>query len=518
MFPGSTLTPGVLAVAYSQTLTALDICINPTTLTYSLESAAFPGGLTLSTGGTISGTPTATGSFDFTIDVKDSGGNTASAAFALTITAAVPITITTSSTLPQATVGAAYSQTLSATGGSPPYTWSVTSGALPAGLTLASGGAISGTPTAAGTFSFTVQATDSVSATGSTTLTVTIVAAPTALAITTASPLLSGYVSGAYSQTFRATGGTPPYAWSVTAGALPGGLTLSGGGTLAGQPSAAGNSNFTVKVVDSNSTAVTGAFAITVIPAASLARVGVLSQFAAGGGWDTTIWVINTSSAAVPVSLVFHGDDGTLSLKDASGNVTPTPLTATQQGDIETGITATTLDRVLNANTGLLVGCGLSQSDNVEGWIDVLSTTASVSGFGVFRYAPGGLTPGATGFVTPWEGTVPLQTQLTPSTLTLPFDNTNGFNNGVAIGNLSNTPGATITATFYDINGGSTLGSPQTLTPLPANGHTSFMLYLQFPSTANKQGTVVFTGTTMMGLGLRASPYGTLTSVPVILQ
>src|SRR5262249_10843973 len=69
-----------------------------------------------------------------------------------------PLTITTTA-LPGARVGVAYSATLTATGGTPPYTWSIASGTLPAGLTLTSAGVISGTPTAIGTSSFTVKVT-----------------------------------------------------------------------------------------------------------------------------------------------------------------------------------------------------------------------------------------------------------------------------------------------------------------------------------------------------------------------
>jgi hypothetical protein len=328
--------------------------------------------------------------------------------------------------------------------------------------------------------------------------------------ITTSATLLSGFTGGAYSQDLTATGGVGAYTWTLTAGTLPPGLTLAGA-VITGTPTTATGSpfSFTLQAADAVGDIASQAFSLTVVNASgtSLSRVGVLSQFAAGGGYTTAVWVVNTSAAAVPVRLMFHGDDGTLVLP------TPTPLTVTQQGDAQV-ITATTLDRVLNANTGLVITGGSGQAVNVQGWVDVLAT-ATVSGFAVFTYAPGGLTPGVAGFVTPWEGTVPLQTQLTPTTMVLPFDNTNGFNNGVAIGTLSNSA-ATITATFYDINGNA-LGTPQAI-PLAANGHTSFMLYLQYPFTANKQGSVVFTGTTVMGLGLRASPYGTLTSVPTILQ
>jgi hypothetical protein len=346
----------------------------------------------------------------------------------------------------------------------------------------------------------------SAGATATDSTTITAAQQGTPLVITTSATLLTGFTTGAYTQDLSATGGSGSYTWKLTSGALPPGLTLSGA-AITGTPTAAGTFGFTLQVTDSASNTASQAFSLTVVSGGALSRVGVLSQFAAGGGYTTAIWVVNTSAASVPVRLIFHADDGTLVLP------TPTPLTVTQQGDTQV-VTATTLDRVLNAKTGLVIACGSGQAVNVQGWVDVLAT-ATVSGFAVFTYAPGGLTPGVPGFVTPWEGTVPLQTQLTPTTMVLPFDNTNGFNNGVAIGTLSNSA-ATITATFYDINGNA-LGTPQSI-PLAANGHTSFMLYLNYPFTANKLGSVVFTGTTVMGLGLRASPYGTLTAVPTILQ
>jgi uncharacterized protein (TIGR03437 family) len=84
------------------------------------------------------------------------------------------LTITTSSPLPQGTVGVAYSQTLEASGGNPPYSWSMTSGALPSGLKLSSSGAIAGTPAAAGTANFTAQVTDSSAETANASLSLTI--------------------------------------------------------------------------------------------------------------------------------------------------------------------------------------------------------------------------------------------------------------------------------------------------------------------------------------------------------
>jgi hypothetical protein len=522
-FQAGALAPGVIGVAYSKTITALETCSFPT-ITYSVaqEFGGLPAGLALSSGGTISGTPTAAGTFYFTIDAVDSGGNVASGVFGLTITATAPPTIATSSPLPAATLGSAYSQTLTATGGSPPYTWSVTSGALPAGLTLASVGMISGTPTAAGSFSFAVQVKDSAAATASATLSLTVnPMIATQLTIATSTLLLSGFTGGAYSQDLAATGGSGAYTWTITSGTLPAGLTLSGA-NITGTPTAAGTFTFTLQVTDSAGNTATQAFSLTVVnvSASALSRVGVLSQFAAGASVATTIWVVNTSAAVVPVRLVFHDDDGTLVLKDSNGNVTPTPLTATQQGDTQVAA-VTTLDRVLNPNTTLVIAAGQGQAVNVQGWVDVLAT-ATVSGFAIFTYAPDGLTPTGTGYFTPWEGTVPLQSQLSASTLTLPFINSGGFITGVAIGSITGSAG-NITATFYDLNGNALAGSSPQIISLPANGHTAFLFNTgptgqNWSFTSGQQGIVKFTGSSLIGLGLRVSPYSTETALPTILQ
>ncbi|MBI4649809.1 putative Ig domain-containing protein [Candidatus Desantisbacteria bacterium] len=91
----------------------------------------------------------------------DSLGTIATMNFAMTINA-LPLRITTTSPMPAGIVGVNYSRNIFATGGLTPYTWSLTGGALPDGLTFSSAGVLSGRPTTPGSFSFTVQVTDSV--------------------------------------------------------------------------------------------------------------------------------------------------------------------------------------------------------------------------------------------------------------------------------------------------------------------------------------------------------------------
>ncbi|MFN7974374.1 MAG: Ig domain-containing protein [Acidobacteriota bacterium] len=146
--------------------------------TYAVTAGALPPGLALNGAtGVISGTPTTSGTFNFTITATDAGSCTGSLAYTVTINPSGCGTITISpATLPNAVLGMLYSQTLTASGGTAPYTFAVTAGALPAGLTLSAAGVISGTPQVTGPFNCTITATDSASCTGSQIYTLTVVA------------------------------------------------------------------------------------------------------------------------------------------------------------------------------------------------------------------------------------------------------------------------------------------------------------------------------------------------------
>jgi Phosphoesterase family/Putative Ig domain/Cellulase (glycosyl hydrolase family 5) len=141
--------------------------------TWTLTSGSLPAGISLSAGGLLSGVPTTAGSSTFTVRVTDGAASTQAATYTLIINAAT-LTIT-SLTVPSGTVGSAYSFQLTAQGGATPYTWAVSSGSLPTSLSLSSGGLISGTPTVAGTSTFTIQVTDNVAATATQSYSLTIV-------------------------------------------------------------------------------------------------------------------------------------------------------------------------------------------------------------------------------------------------------------------------------------------------------------------------------------------------------
>ncbi len=189
-----------------------------------------------------------------------------------------PSTLTISSTtVPQGVVGSAYTATLAATGGTTPYTWSISKGQLPTGLSLAaSTGIISGTPTAAGSYTFSATVVDS-SATAqsaSISFTMSVVApqsTPSVLVVGTTS-LPSGTIGSAYSASLQVTGGTAPYTWSFVSGNIPAGLSLNTStGLISGTPTATGTANFTASVADSESPAQTKSVTLSI----SIAPVGL---------------------------------------------------------------------------------------------------------------------------------------------------------------------------------------------------------------------------------------------------
>ncbi len=310
----TTLPNGTQSIAYSTTLAATG---GTTPYSWSISSGTLPTGLSLaSSTGVISGTPSGTGTSNFTVQVTDANSLTAVQPLSLTVVAP-PLTITTSS-LPNGTQNTAYNTTLAAVGGTTPYSWSISAGTLPTGLSLASStGVISGTPTGTGTSNFTVQVTDVNSVTASKPLSLTVVAP---LTVSTSS-LPNGTQNAAYSTTLAATGGTTPYTWSISAGTLPTGLALaSNTGVISGTPTGTGTSNFTVKVTDANSLTATQPLSLTVLVPLTVTtttlpngtqNTAYNTTLAAVGGTTPYIWSI--SSGTLPTGLALAPSTGVIS-------------------------------------------------------------------------------------------------------------------------------------------------------------------------------------------------------------
>jgi hypothetical protein len=271
----SYFTPvGTVGSPYSFTFTGAGGCGPALPYQYNVIGGSLPPGLTLASSGTVSGTPTNAGGWSFWVNLSDQDPPSASwcvpsnaqREFTITINGAggggpgpgpgpaptpIPALSITTSGLPEATVGTAYSTTLSASGGSGAKTWTVAAGSLPAGLSLSSNGVMSGTPTAPGTASFTAR----VSAGGASSQRQFSLGVAAGLAI--AAPVTKvAEVAVPLTIELNATGGSAPYRWELTQGSLPthvGFIGNQGNGSTAmikGVPANSGSFPLTFRVTD----------------------------------------------------------------------------------------------------------------------------------------------------------------------------------------------------------------------------------------------------------------------------
>ena len=316
----TTLPSASKSVPYSASLTVTG-GLGP----YTFSSPSVPAGLTLSGAGVLSGTPTASGSFAFTVNAS-SGSSGCSTSASITLVVCAPITVSPA-TLAAGSSGVALTRTLTAAGGSVPYTYALTSGALPAGLTLSSAGVVSGTALQTGTFTFTITATDALGCTGSRAYTWTI----SCPALTVNPATFADVPAGVALSRTLSLGGGPvlPVTYSVIAGALPTGLSLASN-LITGTPTTTGTFSFTIRATDAAGCTTSRTYTWNVICPTITVNPATLPAATTGVAYSRTLSV---TGGVAPITLMTTSLPPWLSL---SGNVlsgTP-PAAATYTFDV----------------------------------------------------------------------------------------------------------------------------------------------------------------------------------------
>lgn len=225
---------------------------------WSLFDGGLPAGIRLSAEGQLSGTATEFGSFEFTLQVKDTETSTAKQSLQLYLLALSPMV--SSQDIPKARQDQAYVNRLMAEGGMPPYRWRIQSGGLPSGIGLSEDGLMAGTPTVAGTFEFVVEVRDSTDRSGQAQFTLHVIE-PLRITTTGLPAVIRNRV---YQQQLAALGGVLPYQWSLRSGDLPPGLMLSESGLITGMTQSAGDYSFSVRVRDAEGSQKLALFALNV--------------------------------------------------------------------------------------------------------------------------------------------------------------------------------------------------------------------------------------------------------------
>jgi hypothetical protein len=233
-----------------------------------------------------------------------------------------------------------------------------------------------------------------------------------------------------------------------------------------------------------------------------LAAIGSLAHLAAEENWTSTLTLVNKGLVPATARLSFFGD-----AVDPTGNgPLAVPLAFPQQGGSSGPLLASSFDGTLAANASLIVNSAGAQTPPVLVGSAQLGATGVVDGFAIFHQIP-----------TSQEAVVPMETRNASSYL-LAFDNTTQLVLGVAVENVS-AQAAVIPVVIRD-DTGVVISSPGTTISLGGNGHTSFVLSMQFPATANLRGTIEFdtpSGGRISVLGLRFTPpNNALTTIPAL--
>lgn len=409
------LPAAATGTAYSQSFTATGG--NGSHTFAFVPGSSAPPGMTLSAAGLLSGTPNVAGSYSFDIIATDStsvgdGGPFDSAAVTYTLEVTDPtvaINSPAAGALPAATTGTAYSQSFGATGGNGSHTFAIASGSsAPPGMTLSTAGVLSGTPNAAGSYSFDIIATDSTPAGDggpfdSAAVTYTLEVTDPIVAITgpAAGALPAAATTGvAYSQTFTASGGNGAHVFAFAAGSsAPPGMTLSTAGVLSGTPNADGNYSFDIIVSDSTPAIDGGPF-----ESAAVAYTLAVTDPTVAVTGPTPGSALNAYSSAA-FSQTFTATGGQTPHKFTLTGTLPTGLSFSEDGVLSGTVTQTgAFSFTVRATDATPVGDGGPFSSSAESY----TLTAHDDTPPVFDTFPDDITvevdPPLTGKMVTWSG------------------------------------------------------------------------------------------------------------------
>ncbi|MDP9113895.1 MAG: Ig domain-containing protein [Acidobacteriota bacterium] len=305
---------------------------------------------------------------------------------------------------------------------------------------------------------------------------------PDGLSISTSPTLPPGAAGTFYSQTLKAAGGSPPYAWALVSGALPPGLSFSSAGTITGTPTSSGTLSFTLQVTDSASTTVSQAFSLAIGNSLTFSSAFRIPHLLDGAGWTTRISIVNIDQ--VPVTYTFHfwGDNGA---------AMPFPIVNQAPG---------VLSGTLAPGASFFAQSPGTSSTLMQGWAEI-ATSGQIGLTSIFQFSIGSSRDSQGSSIASFSG----------SSFLMPFDNTQGNVTAVAIANTNAAQPLTVTMNYV------TDGGAQTTTSivLAPHAHQAFVTTTNNPAVSGFRGAIHFSAPTadIAVMGLEFTAAGAFTSL-----